>query len=201
MKKIIFLFVSIITMVSANAQQINSVAVGTKAPLLQNKMLSTTQNNVSVQEAMKKNGVLVMFSCNTCPYVIKNETRIKVIAQYALANNVGVITINSNEALRADEDSYKNMQQYAKKQGFKWHYTVDNNSVLADAYGATRTPEVFLLNNDGTIVYKGAIDDNPSDASNVTREHLKIAIDEMLNNKTIAVTESKSVGCSIKRMK
>ena len=79
--------------------------------------------------------------------------------------------------------------------------TVDDNSVIADAYGATRTPEVFLLNATGNIMYKGAIDDNPSDAENVTRQHLKIAIDEMVNNKKIAVKESKSVGCSIKRLK
>jgi hypothetical protein len=148
-----------------------------------------------------KNGVLIIFSCNTCPYVIKNQQRNNAIAEHALKNDLGEIIINSNEALRQSEDSYKSMQIYAKQQKYNWHYTVDDNSVIADAYGATRTPEVFLLNATGNIMYKGAIDDNPSDAENVTRQHLKIAIDEMVNNKKIAVKESKSVGCSIKRLK
>ena len=164
-------------------------------------MLSVSRDSISVKDAMKKNGVLIIFSCNTCPYVIKNQQRNNAIAEHALKNDLGVIIINSNEALRQSEDSYKSMQIYAKQQKYNWHYTVDDNSVIADAYGATRTPEVFLLNATGNIMYKGAIDDNPSDAENVTRQHLKIAIDEMVNNKKIAVKESKSVGCSIKRLK
>jgi peroxiredoxin len=164
-------------------------------------MLSVSRDSISVKAAMKKNGIVVIFSCNTCPYVIKNQQRNNEIAEHALKNDVGVIIINSNEALRQSEDSYKSMQIYAKKQKYNWHYTVDNNSVIADAYGATRTPEVFLLNASGKVMYKGAIDDNPSDAENVTRQHLKIAIDEMVSNKNITVKESKSVGCSIKRLK
>lgn len=201
MKKISVLIVLSFLVLNIQAQKLVSVPIGSKAPLLESKMLSVSRDSISVKDAMKKNGVLIIFSCNTCPYVIKNQQRNNAIAEHALKNDLGVIIINSNESLRQSEDSYKSMQIYAKQQKYNWHYTVDDNSVIADAYGATRTPEVFLLNATGNIMYKGAIDDNPSDAENVTRQHLKIAIDEMVNNKKIAVKESKSVGCSIKRLK
>jgi len=201
MKKISVLIVLSFLVLNIQAQKLVSVPIGSKAPLLESKMLSVSRDSISVKDAMKKNGVLIIFSCNTCPYVIKNQQRNNAIAEHALKNDLGVIIINSNEALRQSEDSYKSMQIYAKQQKYNWHYTVDDNSVIADAYGATRTPEVFLLNATGNIMYKGAIDDNPSDAEDVTRQHLKLAIDDMVNNKKIAVKESKSVGCSIKRLK
>ncbi len=201
MKKISVLIVLSFLALNIQAQKLVSVPINSTAPLLESKILSVSRDSISVKAAMKKNGVLIIFSCNTCPYVIKNQQRNNSVAEHALKNDVGVIIINSNEALRQSEDSYKSMQIYAKQQKYNWHYTLDNNSVIADAYGATRTPEVFLLNASGNVMYKGAIDDNPSDAENVTRQHLKIAIDEMVSNKNITVKESKSVGCSIKRLK
>lgn len=181
------------------AQNIQSVAVGTAAPMLELQMQDVSGKGVSIKEAMKENGVLVMFSCNTCPYVVKNEQRTKAIAEYAQKHGMGVILFNSNEAKRDSDDSFEAMQEYAKKQGYNWYYAADAKSTIANAFGATRTPEVFLINKAGIIVYKGAIDDNPSEAENVKRQHLKIAIDEVTNGKAISVKESKSVGCSIKR--
>lgn len=199
-KNSVLIFLSFLVL-NIQAQKLVSVPINSTAPLLESKMLSVSRDSISVKATMKKNGILIIFSCNTCPYVIKNQQRNNSIAEHALKNDVGVIIINSNEALRQSEDSYKSMQIYSKQQKYNWHYTLDNNSVIADAYGATRTPEVFLLNASGNLMYKGAIDDNPSDAENVTRQHLKIAIDEMVSNKNITVKESKSVGCSIKRLK
>jgi peroxiredoxin len=181
------------------AQNIQSLAVGTAAPMLDLQMQDVSGKGISIKEAMKENGVLVMFSCNTCPYVIKNEARTKAIAEYAQKNGMGVILFNSNEAKRDSDDSFEAMKEYAKKQGYQWYYAADAKSTIANAFGATRTPEVFLINKSGVIVYKGAIDDNPSEPENVKREHLKIAIDEVTKGKTISVKESKSVGCSIKR--
>jgi hypothetical protein len=140
-----------------------------------------------------------MFSCNTCPYVIKNQDRTREISKYALVNNVGVILINSNEGTRDGDDSFEAMKEYAKKQGYNWSYVVDQKSVVADAFGATRTPECFLFNQEESLVYHGAIDDNPSDAGNIKRAHLKEAINEIVNGKEVSVKISRSVGCTIKR--
>lgn len=173
--------------------------IGSTIPKADIKLKDINGKEISLKEAQKKNGLLVMFSCNTCPYVIKNQGRTKEICAYALKNNLGVVLINSNEAQRNDEDSYEAMKQYAKTQSYNWPYVVDKNSELADAFGAKRTPENFLFNSEGKLVYHGAIDDNPSDGNAVSRQHLKLAIDEMLVGKDIEVKESRSVGCSIKR--
>ena len=142
---------------------------------------------------------MVMFSCNTCPYVIKNQQRTKDISAYAQEKGLGVILVNSNEGQRSGDDAYSAMQAYAKNEGYKWYYVVDENNKLADAFGATRTPECYLFNAEGKLVYHGAIDDNPANESAVSRHHLKMAVDEMLSGKEVSTTTSRSVGCAIKR--
>ena len=92
------------------------------------------------------------------------------------------------------------MQEYAKAQGYKWHYVVDKASEVADAFGANRTPENFLFDRDGKLVYHGAIDDNPTDAASVQRIHLKEAMTEMIAGKDVSVKTTRSVGCAIKRL-
>ena len=179
---------------------ISELPIGADMPKADVKMKDISGKEISLKDAIGKNGLLVMFSCNTCPVVVNNQERTKEICKYALENNMGVILINSNEAQRDAEDSYEAMKEYAKEQGYKWHYTVDQSSALADAFGARRTPENFLFNAAGKLVYHGAIDDNPSDASSVKRRHLKEAITELVSGKDITVKTSRSVGCGIKRL-
>ena len=174
--------------------------IGADMPKADVKMKDINGKEVSLRDAKKKNGLLVMFSCNTCPYVIKNQERTNEICKFAQENGIGVVLVNSNEAQRDDVDSYEAMQKYAKGQGYNWHYVVDKNSEIADAFGANKTPENFLFNKDGKLVYHGAIDDNPTDAGSVSRRHLREAILEMVNGKDISVKTSRSVGCTIKRM-
>jgi len=175
--------------------------IGSEMPKADLKMKDVSGKDVSMKDALKDKGVLVMFSCNTCPYVVKNQERTISISEYALKMNVGVIILNSNEALRNDDDSYNDMKAYAKEQHYRWNYVVDSNHEVADAFGANRTPECFLFDKNLKLVYHGAIDDNPSDASAVGRNHLKEAITELVNSKDVSVKETKSVGCTIKRKK
>jgi len=179
---------------------IDELPIGSQIPKAEVKMKDVTGKEISLKEAKKKNGLLVMFSCNTCPYVIKNQDRTVEISKYALDKNIGVILINSNEGMRNGDDSFEAMKAYAKNQGYKWHYVVDEKSAVADAFGAKRTPEVFLFNADDKLVYHGAIDDNPSDAGAVSRKHLKEAIDETLAGKSVSIQTTRSVGCTIKRI-
>jgi peroxiredoxin len=185
--------------ITSYAQNLTPISIGSAIPMSELKMQDISGKEISLKEASGKNGLLVMFSCNTCPYVIKNQERTKQICEYAKANGLGVVVINSNEDLRSNEDSYDAMKKYAADQGYKWSYVVDTDSKLANAFGATRTPETFLFNAEGKLTYHGAIDDNPSDATAVSRHHLKEAISEMKSGKQVSVKESKSVGCSIKR--
>lgn len=173
--------------------------IGSSMPKGDVKMKDISGKEVTLNEAKKANGLLVMFSCNTCPYVIKNQQRTKEIAAYLQNNNIGVILVNSNEAQRENEDSFEAMKQYAIQQGYQWYYTIDKNSELADAFGASKTPECFLFNKEGKLIYHGAIDDSPANESSISRQHLKEAVDEMLSSKEVSVTTSRSVGCAIKR--
>ncbi|HYD90999.1 MAG TPA: redoxin family protein [Flavobacterium sp.] len=205
MKKLVFLplAIALVALISCDSNEpiveTNPLPIGSKIPKPEVKMKDISGKEVTLKEAFKENGLLVMFSCNTCPAVKANQGRTREISKYALEKNVGIILLNSNEGQRDDEDSFEAMKDYAKKQGYNWFYAVDQNSVLADAFGANRTPECFLFNKEESLVYYGAIDDNPKDAENIKRAHLKEAINEMLNGKEVTVKTSRSVGCGIKR--
>ncbi|MCG2617525.1 thioredoxin family protein [Terrimonas sp. NA20] len=177
------------------------LTIGSTLPSAETKMKDITGKEVSFKDAMKKNGLLVMFSCNTCPVVKKYQSRTLDAAKLAAGKNIGVILLNPNEATRTAGDSYEDMQSYAKEQGYDFNYVVDNNSAMADAFGATRTPEVFLFDKNNKLVYHGAIDDNPNAADQVGRKHLDIAINELVTGKSIETPTTKSVGCTIKRTK
>ena len=177
-----------------------SLPIGAPLPKADLKLMDITGKEITLKTAMKENGLLVMFSCNTCPVVVKNQGRTKEICQYSLSKNVGVVVLNSNEANRTDEESLDAMKNYAKAQAYNWYYAVDKNSELADAFGANRTPECFLFDKNGKLVYHGAIDDNPNNEDNVSRVHLKEAINELLSGKDVSVKKTRSVGCNIKRM-
>ena len=178
---------------------VDPLTIGSKLPLPDKKLKDVSGKEISLKESSDKNGLLVMFSCNTCPYVIKNQQRTLAIGDYAQKNGIGFIVLNSNEANRDNDDSFESMKAYAAKQQYQWKYVVDENSELANAFGASRTPECFLFNKDLKLVYRGAIDNNPSDAGNVSRKHLQISIDELIGGKDVSVKETKSVGCGIKR--
>src|SRR5215203_2610966 len=200
MKKI-FSFVALTVAIALTGFSYNKeLPIGSPMPKANMQMEDVSGKKLSLLDARKANGLLVMFSCNTCPYVIKNQPRTKEIAAFAQENNIGIILVNSNEAQRNDDDSFDAMKQYAKQQGYKWYYVTDNGSELADAFGANRTPECFLFNKSDKLVYHGAIDDNPGgEASEVGRRHLKEAMIEMLSDKDVSVKTSRSIGCNIKR--
>lgn len=201
MKKILLAFTAIASIATMAFTFGDPLQIGSSMPKSDLKMQDISGKEISMKDAMKANGVLVMFSCNTCPYVIKNQERTIAISKFADKNKVGVIILNSNEAYRSKDDSYDAMKAYAKDQNYKWSYVVDKNHEVADAFGANRTPECFLFNKDMVLTYHGAIDDSPSDVSAIKRIHLQEAINEMVAGKEITTKESRSVGCTIKRNK
>jgi peroxiredoxin len=178
---------------------VGGLPIGADIPNPDIKMKDVSGKDITLKGSLKKNGLLVMFSCNTCPYVIKNRERTLRVAKLAAANDMGVVLINSNEGSRGGGDSYEAMKTYAKNQAYTFSYVVDTDSKMADAFDADRTPECFLFNKEGKLVYHGAIDDNPANAGAVTRNHLDVAMEELTAGKEIAVKETRSIGCGIKR--
>lgn len=176
--------------------------IGATLPNAETKMKDISGKEVSFKDAARKNGLLVMFSCNTCPIVKKYQSRTLESAKFAASKDIGVILLNPNEATRNSGDSFDDMKAYAKEQGYDFSYVVDENSAMADAFGATRTPEVFLFDKDNKLVYHGAIDSNQDGENDEsTRKHLKIAIEQLVAGKAIETTKTRSVGCTIKRVK
>jgi len=177
-----------------------NLEIGASMPKRDVKMKSTSGKEVSLKEVAGTKGTLVIFSCNTCPYVVKNEERTKNILKYAASKSIGVIILNSNEAYRDKEDSFDAMKAYAEKQEYAINYVIDKNHEIADAFGASRTPEIYLFDDNNKLTYHGAIDDSPANAAAVKREHLKEAINEMAAGKEVSVKTSRSIGCGIKRL-
>jgi thioredoxin-related protein len=200
MKKLLFIAAIAVGGAAYAQNNIQSIDIGSNLPMPDAAMKSTDGKTITLSKAATKQGLLVMFSCNTCPYVIKSQVRTKEAIDYAKSHNIGMVIINSNEAQRDKEDSYNAMATYAKKQGYKAPYVVDDKSKVADAFGATRTPEVFLFDGNGKLVYKGAMEDNPSNPAESKELFLKAAIDNMLAGKPAAPNSTKSIGCTIKRM-
>lgn len=201
MKKILSLLSAFALMGSVYAQS-GSMGLGTSFP---DQPYTTTDvftmKDATLKHVASKKGLLVIFTCNTCPFVIRNIDRTKEILAFAKEKGLGIMMVNSNEAQRNDADAVEKMVEFGKKQGYP-NYYVDKNSQLADIFGASHTPEVFLF--DGkteTMVYKGAMDDNPSDPKSAKVMYLKNAITNMLAGKAINPAQTKSVGCSIKRVK
>ena len=199
------------TTILAIATFIVAIAISPATTYAQDKMnpgdalpASATMKNANGQPtdlkgAVKENGLLVMFSCNTCPFVIKNQPMTKKTMDYAKAHNIGMVIINSNEAQRGDADSYNAMAKYANEQGYTVPYLIDENSKLADVFGANHTPEIFLFNKQGKLVYKGAMNDNPSDPTGYKKMYIEDAINAMVAGKEVNPNTTRSVGCSIKR--
>jgi thioredoxin-related protein len=200
MKKLLIAAALAFGTLGAFAQQTReSLSINESVVMADTKFKSTDKKEVSLNDVKTKKGLIVMFSCNTCPYVIKSQERTKEVMNYAKEKGIGMVIVNSNEAKRGDEDSHNAMSKYAKGQGYKVPYIVDEKSQLADAFGATRTPEVFLFNGEGKLVYKGAMEDNPSTPAESKEMYLKNAIDKMLAGQEINPNSTKSIGCTIKR--
>jgi peroxiredoxin len=175
-----------------------ALSIGDKAPKTDVKMKNVDGQELSIASVAGTKGTLVIFSCNHCPFVKAWETRISEIGNTYRDKGIGVIAINSNDPSAYPEDSYEQMQKRAKDRGFKFPYVVDATSEVAQAYGASHTPEAFLFDKEGKLVYHGAIDDNSKDANQVASPYLKDALNALLAGSKIATKETKAIGCGIK---
>jgi len=142
--------------------------------------------------------VAVIFSCNHCPYVRAWEDRmVQVQADYA-SKGVQLVAINANDASRYPEDSFEKMKQRAREKRFNFPYLRDESQAIARAYGAERTPEVFLFDKMGTLRYHGVIDDNYDDPRSVKVKYLRDALEAVLSGAEPQTIETVPIGCSIK---
>lgn len=162
------------------------------------KLPGTDGNTWSLVDFNGKAAVIVIFSCNHCPYAIMYEDRImKLQADYA-DRGVAVIMINPNDTDNYPADNMDNMILRAEKKNFNFPYLLDESQQSAMEYGATRTPEFFLFDAGHRLAYHGRMDDNADDEAGVSRHELREALEEVLSGTAVSVPETSPVGCTIK---
>ena len=182
------------------------LALGARAPLADQALKNVDGALMSLAQSKGEKGLLVVFSCNTCPFVVGNgeksegwEGRYNDIAKFAARSGVNMVLINSNEAKRGGDDSFDAMVRHAAEQRYSMPYLLDEKHLLADAFGATKTPHVFLFDASLNLVYRGAIDDNVSRAKEVKEHYLRNALTQLAKGAPLAKPETPAMGCSIKR--
>lgn len=200
MKKVLVVFALLPLLFNVSAQNFPELEIGAKAPLIETPMQGIDGKTVTLNKVSEKNGLLVVFTCNTCPWVIMWEDRYVEAANWAKNNKVGFVLVNSNYKKFGGDDSMENMKKHASEKGYdQLNYVMDADSKLANAIGAKTTPHVFLFDGDLKLAYKGAIDDNAKDITQVSSTFLKDALVALGSGKDIAVNTTTNKGCSIKR--
>jgi peroxiredoxin len=176
----------------------DALTIGATAPKIEREMKSVDGSMASVKSAAKEKGVLVIFTCNHCPWVKAWQERTVALANAFSERGVGVIAINSNDPAANAIDGMDGMQERAEALGMEYPYVVDEGSRMARAYGATKTPEFFLFDSDLELVYHGAIDDNAQKPEQVKKTYLHDALSALVEGQPITIAETKALGCGIK---
>lgn len=199
MKKLIFILLALLSVTVFAGNGDGEIGVGDKAVYTDVKMMDISGERISLEDVKMENGVVVVFSCNTCPFVLRWEDRFSDIKAWADKNNVGMIVVNSNHQKRSGAESFEAMKEHAADKGYDFYYALDENSLLANALGGQTTPHAFLFDGKMKLAYKGAIDDSYKSAEQVNQAYLKNAISDLGKGEKVKVAETKPVGCSIKR--
>jgi len=186
-------------MVTATVNQIGGYKIGDTATDF--KLKNVDGKLVSLANYPDAKGYIVIFTCNSCPYAVMYEDRIIELNKTYTSKGYPVIAINPNDPQIKPNDSFQAMQERAKDKGFNFPYIFDEKQEIFPIYGATKTPHVFLLNDEKVVEYIGAIDDNAQDASAVSKKYLEDAIAALENGKKPDPAETRAVGCSIKYKK
>ena len=191
MKKVL----TIALMFVAVAALADELAIGAKAPAF------SLANAVDGKTYAFKPGdgkiSVVFFTCNQCPYAKAFEPRLIAIAKQYASKGVTFYAIDSNDEAMYAEESLANMKDRAVSKGYPYPYLKDNDSSIAHAYGARVTPHVYVIDQKGTLRYRGYVDDSARPEER-TKTGLTDALDALLTNKTVANTETRAFGCSIK---
>ncbi len=173
-----------------------SLQIGDPAPAFS---LPGTDGRTHALDGLSDKPVLVVvFSCNHCPYVQAYEDRLVAIQRDYAQRGVQLIAINSNDDVNYPEDSFEQMVTRAGAKGFNFLYLRDASQAVARAYGATHTPHLFVFDRARALRYTGKIDDNWQDPKAVTRRYLRDVLDALLAGRAPAEAQTHAIGCTIK---
>lgn len=199
MKKTISLFAAVAIVLLASFTE-GGYKVGDKAADF--KLKNTIDNKmVSMADYKEAKGIIVVFTCNHCPFAVKYESRIMALDKKYKGKGYPVIAISPNDPTIVPDDAPDKMQKLAKEKGYSFPYLFDETQETAKLYGAMKTPHVYVLQkekNEYVVKYIGAIDDNADDASAVKEKYVENAVDNLLSGKPVSPENTKAIGCGIK---
>ncbi|MGF1510841.1 MAG: thioredoxin family protein [Myxococcota bacterium] len=178
--------------------QPSKISLGVLLPGGDVKMVGTDDEEHSLDSAATEKGLLVIFTCNHCPWVKAWEARTVALGNSAQKKGIGVIAVNPNDPKAYPEDGIEEMKERAQRAGMEYPYVVDATSEVGRAFGADKTPEIFLFDGERKLVYRGTIDDNAQAPQAVKKKYLKDAIEAVSKGAAVPVSETKALGCSIK---
>ena len=173
----------------------STIGLGTQAPDFE--LPGIDNRRYSLASFKDKQVLVVIFSCNHCPYVKDYEARMVAIQKDYAAKGVQLVAINSNDDKAYPEDSFPEMVKRAEERGFNFPYLRDESQKVVEAYGGVCTPHVFAFDSRRALRYRGRIDDS-RDATKVKSHDLRNALDDMLAGRQVKAADTKPFGCSIK---
>lgn len=176
----------------------NMLPLGTPAPNF-NLLDTVSYTFLNLQKLKGERGTLIMFICNHCPFVLHvNEELVKIANDY-MTRGISFIAISSNDAANYPQDGPANMKMQAHKEKYPFPYLYDETQVVAKAYDAACTPDIYLFDANLMLIYRGQIDDSrPGNGIEVTGKDLRNALDCLLENKENTLMQKPSIGCNIK---
>lgn len=198
MKKIFLSCLVLLVMISGapdnGGYQVGDVVSDFKLKNVDGKM-------VSLSDWKDAKGYIVVFDCNTCPYSKKYNDRIKALSQMYTSKGFPLVAINPNSPDLSSGESFDEMVKIAKKKEYNFPYLYNEEQDVIRAFGATNTPQVFILTRTGStlkVAYIGAIDDNPGNASGAKQKYVEDAVNELLSGKAVTNSKTKAIGCTVK---
>lgn len=198
MKKEYFTLIALVLITLSMSAQ--PISVGSQAPNFSLKNVDGA--TVSLSDYASEKGVMVIFSCNPCPYVKAYEDRMIALHNEFAPQGYPVVFINPNDDVQQPEDSMDKMRERASEKNYPFPYLKDEDQQVYQAYGATRTPEIFLLKSEGgsfVVAYTGTVDDNYKDALAVEEAYASNAVKALLAGKNPDPATTVAIGCGIKK--
>lgn len=189
--------VVMIAAIPARAQG-QEAPLGSEMPLANRSMTSVTGSSSTLGGMAGDEATVLVFWSNQCPWVDKYEERMQSLASEYSGRGVSFVLVNANDPEAYPQEAQAEGQRRAQSQGYTSPYVIDGGSELANALGATRTPHVYVFDSDNQLVYIGSIDDSPGDPANAQRRYLRDALDSVLADQPVSVSQTKAFGCTIR---
>ncbi len=186
--------------VPAFGQDAGELSPGATMPMADDALSNVKGGQATLTELGGERGTLVVFWSNQCPWVERYEARLLDVAEAFSDQGISFVLVNSNDADAYPQEAASESASRYDEMGYPSNvaYLADPSSELARAFGAERTPHLFLFDADRVLLYAGAIDDSPGDPDNVEERYLRNALDAVVGGSDVAVPQSKAFGCTIK---